>query len=175
MSTIYVMEAANLFCGSHDPSASKHLTLSELKLPDLQENYTEHHPGGSRVGIEINTGIQKLESTFKLTGFDPQVLAQFGLGTKQSKFYTAYGVILDKSTGENHELKAVFQARLGKVAPDAFSRGDVQGHEYSLNEIMHYELWFKNEEKVFFDFFTNTWRIDGVDQNAVANGIMRIG
>ena len=84
MSTIYVMEAANLFCGSHDTAASKHLTLSELKLPDLQENYTEHHPGGSRVGIEINTGIQKLESTFKLTGFDPQVLAQFGLGTKQS-------------------------------------------------------------------------------------------
>jgi hypothetical protein len=32
MSTIYVMEAANLFCGDDDPTASKHLTLTELQL-----------------------------------------------------------------------------------------------------------------------------------------------
>ena len=39
MSTIYIMEAANLFCGDHDPTASKHLTLTELQLPALQEMY----------------------------------------------------------------------------------------------------------------------------------------
>ena len=56
MSTIYVMEACNLFCGDHDPAASKHLTLAELKLPPLQEIYQDHHAGGSRVQIEVAVG-----------------------------------------------------------------------------------------------------------------------
>ena len=37
MSNIYIMEAANLFCGDENPTASKHLTLTELQLPNLQE------------------------------------------------------------------------------------------------------------------------------------------
>ena len=69
MSTIYVMEAANLFAGDHDPTASKHLTLAELKLPTLQEMYQDHHAGGSRVQIEVAVGISKLEPTFKLNGW----------------------------------------------------------------------------------------------------------
>lgn len=172
--TIYVMEAVNLFCDNDDPTSSKHLTISELKLPTLEENFTDHHPGGAPVQIEIGIGIKKLDATFKLIGFDPQLLAQFGLGTKVRHLYTAYGVIRDKKTGLAKEAKAVIEARLGKVAGDAFKKGDVQMHDYALNEVMHYELHFDGAEKVYWDFFTNEWRIDGVPQNAVENSILRI-
>jgi len=172
--TIYVMTAANLFCGDHDPSNSKHLTLAELKLPDLQGIYADHHAGGAIAAIEVELGVQKLESTFKLNGIDPALMTQFGLGSKSKNVFTAYGVVVDKRTGRNIESKAIIEARLGRVAPDAFTRGELMGHEYALNEITHYELWFDGSEKIAWDFFENLWRVDGVDQNADANSIMRI-
>lgn len=169
MSTFYVMEAVNLFCGNDDPSKSKHLTISELKLPEMTEKFEDHNPGGGRVGIEVSVGIEKLVASFKLNGFDPDLLAQFGLGKRTSNNYTAYGSIVEKRSGKTYQAKAVMEGRLGKVAPDAFQRGELQGHEYGIHGITRFELFFDGEEKVAFDFYANTWRIDGVDQNAEMN------
>ena len=174
MSTIYVMEAANLFAGDHDPTASKHLTLAELKLPTLQEMYQDHHAGGSRVQIEVAVGIQKLEPTFKLAGWDPELLTRFGLGTRDARVFTAYGVVRDKRTGVAYEAKAVIEGRLGKIEPEAFKRGELMGHDYSINEVMHYELWFGEKEKLFWDFFSGDWRLDGTSQIDDERRILRI-
>lgn len=172
--TFYMMEAVNLFCGDHDPTKSKHLTIAELKLPDLQEMYADHHAGGALVGTEFAVGVEKLEPTFKLNGFDPDLMTEFGLGTRFRNTFTAYGVIRDQRTGRAIESKAILEARLGRVAPDAYQRGELQGHEYAMNSVVHYELWFDGQEKIAWDFFTSTWRIDGQDQNAVENRILRI-
>lgn len=175
MSTIYMMEAANLFCGDHDPTKSKHLTLSELQLPNLQEMFQDHTPGGSRAQIEIGMGvIQKLEPSFKLAGWDPDLMTQFGLGTGRSKVFTAYGVVANKRTGDKIEAKAVIEGRLGKIEAETFQRGEMQSHDYAINEVFHYELWFDGREKFYWDFFSATWRIDGVDQNADERRILRI-
>lgn len=174
MSTIYVMTAANLFCGDHDPDASKHLTLTDLQLPSLSEVYADHHPGGSPVAVEVALGINKLEPTFKLAGWDPDVLSQFGLGGKKRMVYTAYGVITDKRDGREFEGKAVWEARLGSISPDNWQKGEMQSHEYALREVMHYELYFDGAEKYFWDFFTNEWRVDATPQNQTANSILRI-
>ncbi|WEK50304.1 MAG: phage major tail tube protein [Candidatus Kaistia colombiensis] len=172
--TVYVMEAANLFCGDHDPENSKHLTLDEISLPSLQAMYQDHHPGGSFVAMEFEVGIQKLTSSFKLKGWDPELLKQFGLGTPLKRVYTAYGVVRDKRSGDALQAKAIMEARLGQAAPDAFSRGNLMGFAYSLNEITHYELHFGSEEIFFWDAFTNSLRTGGVDQNAQINSLLRI-
>ena len=174
MSTIYIMEAANLFCGDHDPAASRHLTLTELQLPTLQEIYQDHHAGGARVQIEIAVGIQKLEPGFKLAGWDPDLLTQFGLGSGRSKVYTAYGVIRSKRTGEAFEAKAVIEGRLGRIEPEAFKRGEMQSHDYAINEVVHYELWFNDQEKLYWDFFSSDWRLGGVSQNEDERRILRL-
>ncbi len=174
MSTIYVLEAVNLFCGDHDPTASKHLTITELQLPTLQEMYQDHHAGGSKVQIEVAVGIQKLEPTFKLTGWDPELLAQFGLGTGRSRVFTAYGVVRNKRTGEAIEAKAIIEGRLGRIEAEAFSRGELQSHDYSINEVTHYEIYFGDKEKIFWDFFSTDWRLDGVSQNDDERRILRV-
>jgi len=174
VSTLYIVEAANLFCGDHDPKNSQHLAIRELQLPTLQAIYADHHAGGARVQIEVEVGIQKLEPTFRLAGFDPNVLTQFGLNSKIKHIYTAYGEVKDRRTGVSYELKAVMEGRLGKVEPDAFQRGELMTHDYAINEVTHYEVWFDNKEKIYWDFWTNTWRVDGVDQNATTNSILRI-
>ena len=114
---LYVMEAANLFAGDHDPTASKHLTLSELALPALQEIFQDHHPGGSKVQVEIAVGIQKFTPTFKMTGWDPDLLVQFGLNSRSTNVFTAYGVIRNKRTGDAIEAKAIMEGRLGRSRP----------------------------------------------------------
>jgi uncharacterized protein len=174
MSTIYIMEAANLFVGLADPTKSKHLTLTELKLPALQEIFVDHHGGGMRVGIEVGVGVQKLEPTFNLAGFDPDLLSEFGLGSKVRNVFTAYGVVRDKRTGRAIEAKAIMEGRLGKADMSAFQRGEMTSFEYAINELMHYELWFDGAEKIHWDAFTNVWRINGVDENSAENLILRI-
>jgi uncharacterized protein len=175
MSTMLTMEQVNLFAGDADPSKSKHLTISELKLPDLAETFVDHNAGGSRVGIEIGMGIEKLTAPFKLNGVDPDMIKHFGLGTRIFENFTAYGVLLDQRTGVRKEAKALMNGRLGRAAPDTFQKGDLLGFDYAINSIMHYELHIDGEELIFFDFFTNGWRVGGVDQNSDINRILRIG
>lgn len=170
----YVMEAANLFCGDHDPSKSKHLTLSEIALPVLEENFQDHHPGGSLVGIEVNVGVAKLGSTFKLGGWDPDLLDIFGLGRTMNQTFTSYGVVRDKRTGGLIEVKAVMNGRLGKIEGEAFKRGEFQSHDYSINGILHYELYWQNREKFYWDFFSSDYRINGRDENAQEKRILRL-
>lgn len=174
MSTIYVMEAANLFCGDDDPTDSKHLTLDQIKLPVLQENFTNHMAGGSPIEVKVATGIAALEATFMLRGFDPALLRQFGLGSKQRNRYTAYGVVRDKKTNRAIEAKAIIEGRLARNEMDAIKRGEFVGHDYSIDEIMHYELHFDGSEEIYFDFFTATWRVGGVSQNDDERRILRI-
>lgn len=174
MSTLLILEAANLFCGDHDPTQSKHLTLQELQLPNLQAQYQDHSPGGAPVSIEVETGINKLEPSFKLVGYDPDVLIQFGVSDTIRRVYTAYGVLTDRRTGRKIELKAIMEGRLGKVEGDAFKRGDLLAHSYAINEMMRYEVWIGGQEKLSWDHWTNMWRVNGVDQWAQQNQILRI-
>jgi len=172
---MFVMEAVNLFCGDDDPTQSKHLTIASLKLPDLAETFAAHGPGGGRVGIEVPVGIEALSAPFKLNGFDAALMTQFGLGVRNAMNYTAYGAIKDKRTGRTIESKALMEGRLGSITGDAFERGSLQGFDYEIKAITHYELHFDGAEKFYFDFFTNAWRVDGVDQNGDMNRILRIG
>lgn len=174
MSTLFVIGAANLFCGDHDPTNSKFLAIQELKLPAFQAEYQDHKPGGARVGMEIEVGIQKFEAGFKLTGIDMDVLTQFGLGSKIKHTYTAYAEVEDRRTGRTFELKAVIEARLGKAEMDAVKRGDLTATDYALNEISRYELWYDGKPKFRWDAWTNLWEVDGVNENSRTNAILRI-
>lgn len=164
--TIYTLTAVNLFCGDHDPENGKHLTLAELKLPDLQAIYADHMAGGAPMGIEVEVGFNKLEPTFKLNGFDPELLSQFGAGGSAGyrRRYTAYGNLRDERSGRDIPVRSIIEGRLGRVAPDAFQKGELQGHEYAINSVVHYEVWFDDREKLYWDFFTRDWRVDGEEQ-----------
>jgi uncharacterized protein len=172
--TVFYMEAANLFCGDHDPSSSKHLSLEELKLPDLVGKYADHAAGGSPVDVEIQVGVEKLQPTFKLKGFDPELVKQFGMGSPTRRVYTAYGVLRDLRTGAAKEGKAIMEGRLGRIAADAFKRGEAMSEDYAINEVMHYELFFDQKELLYWDFFTTEWRVDSQRMNGDTMSILRI-
>lgn len=161
-----VLEAVNLFCGDDDPTASKHLTISELQLPTLQEIFQDHHPGGSRVGIEVGLGIEKLTASFSLVGMDEDLYSKFGVNDRAANTFTAYGSLRDKRTGVVSQAKAIMRGKLGQIEQDGFQRGNLVGHNYAINEILHYELYIGGSEKVFWDFFAQELRQNGSAQNA---------
>lgn len=171
---VFVMEAANLFCGDIDPSGSNHLSLSELQLPGMEENMVDHMPGGAPVAIEIDTHINKLVATFNLAGWTPKVMTMIGLSTAASQTFTAYGGIRDRRTSKLLEAKAIIGGRLSKVHPAAWNRGNLQHHEYAIGSITHYELHMDGDELWKWDFWLNERIIGGVDVNADLNSILRI-
>jgi phage tail tube protein FII len=174
--TVYTMESANLICGDAGqktaPGISTHLVLQELKLPGLEENYVDHAPGGAPIAIEIPTHMNKLEATFNLAGWDPDVMVFIGQ-EQQDRYqrFTAYGLIRDRRSSEALQAIAIIQGRLGRVNPTAFSKGNLMAHEFSIKSIVHYELWMQRaanttpSEVYWWDFFTSVRRIGGRDLN----------
>ena len=166
MSYVYVNEAFNLYVGNDDADNSKKLVIANLQIPDLEEITQEHHAGGALGAIEVGgLGVKALMSKFKLTGWDPQTMSQFGIGARAQYPFTAKALVRNKNGGAGLGVKAVMWGRLTKISPNEMKRGDLLGHDHEIKEITHYELYFNDAEKYYWDFFASIWRVDGVVQN----------
>lgn len=147
-----IMEGANLFVGN-DPTASNHLILSELRLPSLERNYVDHAAGGGAVAIEVDTHLNKLEASFTLAGWQPQVIG-FIHGGDQT--FQIYGLVRDRRSGRALEAMAIIQGRIGRVTPSPYSRGTVMGHDYAIRAIMHYTLTLDFQPIFSWDWYSNS-------------------
>lgn len=159
---VYTMEAANLIVGDTGtaaaPGASTHLTLSELKLPGMEENYVDFLPGGAPVAIEINTHFNRLEASFNLNGWQPEVMGLLASSDIDQQVFTAYGLIRNRVNGEASRAMAIMGGRLGRVNPTAFRRGDLMTYEFSIRSITHYELYMApNADNNAFDHPIYNW------------------
>jgi P2 family phage contractile tail tube protein len=172
--TIYTMEAANIFVGDDNPNASNHMTIQTLKLPSLEENYVEHNAGGASVGMEFETHMNKLEATFNLAGWTPDVMTKIGRWSAEVQRFTARGAIRDRRTGKVSSALARMWGRLGRANPTDFRRGDLFGHEYSIRSIHHYELIMGGRQLIYFDYFENARIIGGWDINSEINGALGV-
>ena len=156
----------NLYVGDAGPDNSKHLILKGLKVPTLEELTAEHHAGGAFMGIEVGgLGLKPLSSSFKSAGWDDQTLSQFGINGRSSYPFTAYGLARTKQGNQPVRTKAVTFGRLTKVEIPEMKRGDILEPDYEIKEILHYELWYSDKPKYYFDWATGRYEIDGVPQN----------
>lgn len=172
---LYIQEGVNLFVGDDGPDNNKKLNLLSIKLPTMEEIGQTHHAGGAIGEVEVGgLGLKALQATFKVAGYDPQIMSQFGLGRKGRLPYTCYGLIRDKKNNSAVEVKAVMHGRLGRVEGDDFKRGDLLGHDHMLHEIWRYEVTFNKKEVYFYDFLTSDWRVEGVDQYREESAILRL-
>jgi P2 family phage contractile tail tube protein len=182
--TVYVLESANLYCGDEQPNRSNHLVIQNLKLPGLEENFAEHAAGGAPVAIELATHILRLEATFQLVGYQPEVMKMIGYSEQSGRGnpkFTAYGLLRDRMNAKAIQLKGIMTGRLGRVNPTEFRRGDPNAIEYSIKGITQYQLYMGTndagapmEEIYYWDFFTSVRRVGGVDLNADLNRYLAI-
>jgi phage tail tube protein FII len=182
---LYTMEAVNLICGDvgteAQPGYSTHLVIREMKLPNMEEQYVDHVPGGGTAAIEVPSHLGRLESTFTLAGWKPEVMTMLASSVRQLQRFTAYGLIREQRSGEAVRSVALMWGRLGHVNPSAFRRGDMMEHAYSIRNITHYELAMEAPGGVgpaapiyYWDFFENRLEVGGVNVREVDNNILGI-
>ena len=174
MADLIVLEGATLFMGDDKPDDGKFLTLKTIKLPSLTETYADHKPAGSRVNVKLNQGMDALECSFKLEGYDPVPMALFGLGQQGKRKFTMRGKLVDKLNDVDIPLEAVMLGRLGKVEKNEFQRGELHGADYMISEIMQYEEYQNGSELYYWVFKNNIFRVAGIDQTASENSILGI-
>ena len=173
---VMVMDYANLFCGAgpHDDAASNHLILTELNLPAMDVQYSDHRAAGAPIYIELDTGMARLEATFVLVGLTPQVKNLVNSWVLTERKFFAYGNVRDHNTGIAYQAAAAFIGQLGRADPQNFRKGDVMHTNYAIRSITHYELQLAGEPLVLWDFFTNVRQFGGVDKNAEINANLHI-
>lgn len=172
---LFIPEAVNLYATDTGPDNSKHLQIMGITLPDMEQQTQEHRAGGAIGAIEIGgLGLNALSCNFKVAGYDPQLMSRFGLGLNATEPYTIYGVIRDKVDGTKKELRAVLRGIMAKLTKGEMKRGDLSDQDHTIKEIIHYELYFDKKEIYFYDWASNVWRVNGNDQFASDNAILRI-
>lgn len=170
---VYVMEAANLIVGDagaeNAPGISTHLTLAELKLPGMEENYVDFLPGGAPVAIEVPTHYNRLEGSFNLNGWQPEIMGVLARSDITLQRFNAYGLIRNRLDGQASRALAIMWGRLGRVNPTAYRKGDLMAFEFSIRSITHYELYMAQGPGVemtqiyYWDFFTSEFYVTGPD------------
>lgn len=180
---VLTLEAANIYCGSapNDNTFSNHLQITEVKLPGFDEAFVDHRPGGAPVAIEIDTQINRFESTFTLMGWSPQVATLVHSWLANQNNFFVYGGLRDRETGDVLHMRAQLRGRLGRADPQNWRRGDVGHWNYAIRGMTYYFLGIDNATSgggtinmYEWDFFTNLLRIGGVDKNGDINAALGI-
>ncbi len=175
MANLYIPEKVNIFAGDDDPGASKHLQIQGVTLPTLEEKTASHAAGGAIGEIEIGgLGLSALTLGFSLGGYDPQTMAQFGLGGATVRPYTIFGTIRDKAAGDLIKLKAVAWGRLTKLEKSEFKQGDLATQTHEIKEIIRYHVLWGDKEMYAYDWAASIWRVNGVDHFARQRAILGI-
>ncbi|MCZ8098839.1 MAG: phage major tail tube protein [Burkholderiales bacterium] len=164
MATILEMDAANLFCDDLDPTQSQFLTLEEVKIPSLMEKTREHTGGGAIMTMRMGMGIfEPIELTFKLRGYNPEVMNKIMNPTRSRRKFTITGNVRDLEAGRQFPVKIVIEGRMTKVDMGSFQRDGGISTDYQIDEVCHYELYLDGAEKYYLDVWTGPLgaRVDG--------------
>jgi uncharacterized protein len=173
IANIFIMEAADLYCGDLDPTASNKLTLEEIKLPDFKQTSISSAPGGAVCAVDwATTMLHAPTASFKLKGMDPARLVMFGLGSQMRRKFTCYGAVRDKRSNKGLQGIAVIEGVLMEMNGSPFSRGAGMDHDYVIGEIVSYEYTLDNKPIHKLEFFTSLFEVGGISQSAEQNRLL---
>lgn len=97
-----VLQGFNLFVDGKGFAAK----VSECELPKLAIKAEEYQLGGYDAPIEVDCGMEKMETTFTLLDFDPYTLKYFGIGHNNQVPVTLRGAI---ANGDGTVVPVVIQ------------------------------------------------------------------
>lgn len=172
----YIVEAANLFMGDHDPEADNALTLETIQLPALEQTMIEYNPGGGIGAANFaTTMLGALAMPFKLRGMDPDRIGLFGLGSNRRRIFTGYGAVRNKRDNTGIKAKFIVEGVIGSISATEFARGSGIDFDYKIAEVVNYQLWMDEREVYYYDWFNKVFRVDGVDEYAETRSLLGLG
>lgn len=137
--------------------------VEELTPPKLTIKTEEFRAGGMDAPTEIDLGMEKIETTFTLIEYDPELLKQFGLVSGTSVALTLRGALVD-DTGTTPMVIRI-QGRFKELDFGKFKAGDKPSMQCSVT-CQYYSLEIGNNKIIEIDIDNMTRVINGVDQLA---------
>lgn len=111
---------------------------SEVTLPVPTEKLEELRNAGMVMPIDVPLGYEKLESGFKMSGFDPQVIQLFGLAVGQEREFMITGALAHED-GTVVNATAHIRGRLMKNDHGSWKPGDMAENDYGIT-VRYYRL-----------------------------------
>ncbi|MEL4069601.1 phage major tail tube protein [Ochrobactrum sp. GPK 3] len=111
---------------------------SEITLPVPTEKVEELRNAGMVMPIDVPLGYEKLESSFKMSGFDPQVIQLFGLAVGADREFMVTGALAHED-GTVVNATAYLRGRLIKGDPGSWKPGDMAENDYGIT-VRYYKL-----------------------------------
>lgn len=130
----YILRNCTIFADR----VSKIGQASEITLPVPTVKVEEIRNAGMVMPIDVNMGYEKIESSFKLTGFDPQAITLFGLAVGVEKEYMATGALAHED-GTIVNATAYLRGMLIKNDPGTWKPGEAGENDFSLT-LRYYRL-----------------------------------
>lgn len=135
----------------------------EVSPPKLTIKTEEFRAGGMDVPAVIDMGMEKLEASFNLVEYDPEILKQFGLVSGNAVQLTLRGALVDDTTTTPMviSLRGMFtEMDMGK-----FKAGDKATMQCSV-ACRYYSLEIDGQTLVEIDVDNMVRSIDGEDKLA---------
>ncbi|WP_434361066.1 phage major tail tube protein [Parasalinivibrio latis] len=146
--------------------------IDELNLPKLKLKTEEYRGGGMNLPIDVDMGMEKLETDFTLSKFDKDVLTSFGLKAGSSIPLTVRGAVLSEEDGSEMPLVVTLRGILTEVDFGTWKSGENTPVKVVMS-LRYYKLTLNGEEVHEIDVANMVRKIDGVDQ--LANTRKHIG
>jgi P2 family phage contractile tail tube protein len=143
----FILRNCNIFVDR----VSKIGQASEITLPVPTEKMEEMRNAGMVMPMDIPMGYEKPESSFKLTGFDPQVIVLFGLAIGVEKEYMATGALVHED-GTVINATAYIRGRLMKTDHGTWKPGEAGENDFSIT-VRYYKLEVEGAPLIEMDPF----------------------
>lgn len=155
-----VMKNMNLFIDGRGYAGR----VDEIELPKLTIKTEEHRAGGMDLPIEIDLGMEKLESTLTLSDLDAEIFKVFGLVDNQSIPFTIRGAI--QAQGEAAQ-SVIINLRGGwkELDSGSWKPGDKSTIKAQV-VANYYKLTINSVEVIEIDAINLIRKVNGKDQMA---------
>jgi P2 family phage contractile tail tube protein len=145
--------------------------IDTLTLPTLTTKMEEVRAGGMDAPIEHDMGMEKLEASFDLLEFNPDIIALYGLASADKQL-TARGAI----RADGADAVAIVVNMTGNVKqfePGDWKAGDTTKPKFSV-ALRYYKLTIGGRQLIEVDKMNMIRKINGVDQLASTRKAMGV-
>lgn len=136
--------------------------IGDITLPVPTVKTEDVRNAGMGMPIAVNLGYEALEFSFNMPGFDPQVLALFGLAPGVETPFMITGATVDED-GTHHSAVLTIRGALTAGDPGSWQTGEMAENGYTV-KVRYYKLEVDGVEIYEIDPFIQ--RVLGVDQRA---------
>ncbi|OSM01654.1 phage major tail tube protein [Magnetofaba australis] len=154
-----VLRNMNLFVDGHGHAGN----VVEITLPKLALKTEEHRAGGMDAPIAIDMGMEKMETSFTLSGYNKEVLKLFGLAPGNAKPITIRGALKSEDSDAVVAVVVQLNGTFREVEADAWKPGDKSNLKVTM-DVRKYVYTQGGEEIHNIDVVNMTRIINKVDQ-----------